>query len=88
MSTSHLSVVVVDHCAFRVGLTVSVLWIELRPVSHKEVHVKSLLFHFNHVYLQEHFQSLLHSTCPSPLALLASMCMPVLDTVSLSIYFS
>lgn len=52
----------------------SVFWTEgqLVPlVSHENVFVKLLPFHFNHLYLQQHVQSLLHST--STLALLASL---------------
>lgn len=69
-----------------VGLTVSVIRTELQLDTHEEVHM--LLFSF-----QSHLPTRTCSVSPTqhlstPLALLASMCMPVLDTVSQSIYFS
>lgn len=66
------------------GLNASVLWTVMQLlflVFYKTVEL--LPFHFNHFYLQKHAKPPLHvQHLSSPLALLASMCMPVLHTVS------
>lgn len=52
MSALYLSVVVVivDHCALWLGLTVSLFWTKGQIASHGIVVVKKLLFHFIFTY--------------------------------------
>lgn len=65
MSASHLSfVIVVDHCAFWLGLIVTLLWTELQLASHGIVLLYSVCFISS--LTTEHVQSLLHSFVLSP----------------------